>query len=384
MKVGPDKQGDLEVNKIDENTHDKKENHVAAAVDTEQSESTRCRSTSTSANESMSSKLRVLARKSSVAIVTHGKEALDNGAGWTLKPFTEVFRYIENAKFCDDDSWKHSRELLPKIYETKRWKEYVYIVPGFNVIFDIMGGDMNTFETAKGLVETNGVVAALILAIAVAIPFSVTYEDWNVIEEIFDDPAGIYYDCSFSRNFLAERFVEERNKAVLYSLLALLVMIITTVQCYVSELDDDWEILDNWWRWTRYVIFSTFILEILGILAIVNCFSYHTIMTVPNPYVFTHGCTSFDETIDYSSYYSIAFTKDSDRANNTWANTCLYAYVLTLPMPGCVLLMWSLWLINTAKLKIEVDRKGFKDKCLRKLQKQNNDKKDIDADINAG
>ena len=59
------------------------------------------------------------------------------------------------------------------------FQQYVYYMPVINVIYDVIGGHIPDFATIKSLVETNGVLSALIFSISMSIPYTMTYDDWD-------------------------------------------------------------------------------------------------------------------------------------------------------------------------------------------------------------
>ena len=92
--------------------------------------------------------------------------------------------------------------------------EYIYYVPFINIIYDILRGTTPDFDTIKTLIETNGVVSALIFSISMAAPFSMTYDDWDTVYDLFDTEDGPYYDCSFKYEWLISSYTSERNRSI--------------------------------------------------------------------------------------------------------------------------------------------------------------------------
>lgn len=241
------------------------------------------------------------------------------------------------------------------------FQQYVYYIPFVNVIYDVIGGHVPNYDTIKSLVETNGVVAALIFSISMSLPFTMTYDEWDKIYELFDDEEGPYYECSFTGDWLVETFTTERNNAILFVLLALIITLLIAIEINVSELQDDVHMLNSWWNINRFVIFATFILEVLSVTATVRSLVYFTIMLVPNPYVLANGCSSYDDIVKKGGYYTlIAFTKHSSRTSNTWASTARQAFIYAVPLPSIFLAVWSIWLMTVATKKLEIDEKQEK------------------------
>lgn len=265
-----------------------------------------------------------------------------------------------------DGVWMSDDDVKEQLQWT--WQRYVYLVPLLNIVYDLLGGAEPDFQTIKSLIETNGVVSALIFSICMATPSFMTYEDWDKVSELFDDEDGPYYECSFSFNFLVSTYTAERNRSILYVLLALIITLLIAIEINASELEKgDFEMLSSWWSVNRFLIFSVFVLMILGIAAMIRALVYHTIMTTPNPYVMQNGCDTYTDVVADGGYFtSIAFTRDSGNTSNTWANTALFAFLATVPGSTVTMLIWSLWIVSVRKKKLIIDAKDAKDEKTRR------------------
>lgn len=240
------------------------------------------------------------------------------------------------------------RKTVSKYMKTQRLTgSFIYKIWFINIAYDLLSfGVTPSVDTMKGLIDTSGIMAALILSCTIGLPLALSSEEWEEIFKKFDDPSGLYYDCKISGQFLVEVFTHNSYLGVYCVFSSLLIIIILTAQYYMTEIQYSGELRKQWWIITKYLLLTSYILLVAGICRSVDAIFYFTVATQPNPHVIHHGCKRYDN-VETGNLLPIYSTNISD----TWGNAASIAGGLMIITPIFMATVWAGWTHYNAEIK---------------------------------
>ena len=205
--------------------------------------------------------------------------------------------------------------LVTKCEELKTFmKKKISIpkLPIINVVFTIFFQRVDIdFSGLDKLVSTIGVTSALTMSLAIAMPISLTAEDYNDIITKFSTPP--YDSCREDGFDLIEKYNRLICLSVYFHIFSL--MNIVFVSLFISSVS---KIVNNMDKSDhkslcfiiRIPIRLSSIFLIIGVVYMFLAFTIHLIMTMPNPYVVRTG-KCFMEHLDVDS-------REGYYPENTW------------------------------------------------------------------
>jgi len=172
----------------------------------------------------------------------------------------------------------------------------LYSIPFVNVFYFILFDRTPAFDDVRNILDTMGLAMALLLSIAMAIPMSISWDDYQNIIDMYDADSGTpYASCGWSGYDIINQFNSQVSTAVFFNAAGILIVITLVVFTVVLDTSRmsvlaEYEFRTLWWRYVRFPVGGCLIIGIIGICATFSSYLTFTQLTMPNQHIEESGC----------------------------------------------------------------------------------------------
>jgi len=203
------------------------------------------------------------------------------------------------------------------------WWNYPVVNVFYQLLFKSSGVNV---EHAVELLNLVGLLSALMLTVAVAIPLSASQSTYDDVLKRFGDNSTAYGSCETVGGPWADpweiinRFNRHCTLGITFSSSATITSVLSILLASLSERETNTvHEIDAWWRWFKVIVLAAIIMAVLGTQQTLEAYRFWMIMTIPNEYVEKHGCEGFKAT----------YGPDMSDVTNSWGYTFMCSVFLS-------------------------------------------------------
>jgi hypothetical protein len=202
---------------------------------------------------------------------------------------------------------------------------YIYYIPFVNVFYDMVFDSVPTQEELNKMLDTLGLVSALLLSIVISMAFSVDFEEMDKARLRFDNVTSPYNAAASFEDILLEiATVLSISTYFLVGALSIVVLLIVSSSSGMESNGGNVEHRKIWWGWVRWVVLYSFASTLLG--SIFALYSFNSISWIKFPDLYVERTNSPPRFPDFTgdSFYGLL------RTGTIFYNVCPIVIAFTI------------------------------------------------------